>query len=222
MSDKTLPKRSSAKNKKAADDLSGALAESLEVAAGAATPADARSAWERKQTARRESEALFDTAAPELEPGFERVVSTIFGVTDVSVAHARLLAELSLGERRNDRGSLVKALDDAQERAREAHQLYCCACDARKGWELDAEVVGGGLRTAAVDALQSEKDRGERNKQITEADVSAKVAAMFPDEYRRLAIKGERVKRMVESLENLASRWAARASNLEVLLGKSR
>lgn len=190
------------------------------VAAGG-RPRDAdREALDRRLAAERASNALF--GVPGLDDGFERVTESVFAGMDVDGEFKRLQDELTLGERHADRGSLREALDRARTNARTAHRLLCHAHLARRRYDLDADVVEGAMWVAASEVLEQEKERGERKKQITDADVRAKAGSMFPDEWRAAMVKRERVKRMVENVEDLVAQWGGRARDLQALLESAR
>lgn len=167
-----------------------------------------------------EGVALFEHAnrSPEMRGDVERVVERIFGVKDVSALYDELEAALSIGEQRGDRGTVSRAADNAEEFARQAHRLYCVASYERTRFEIDAEVVQGAMWSAASDALEGEKARGERKKQITDADVRGKASAMYPDEWKHIQLRRAKVKLMVENCERLADLWKERCQKTAALL----
>ena len=156
-----------------------------------------------------------------LDAGFERIVERIF-VTDVFQAYERLEKALRVGEKRSDHGSLMRALDEAETEARLAHRLYVTSVIERKRWELDNEILFGEMRRQATHALQREKEQGYRSKQITDADVTAMCATMWPDEWRAQEMKRATVKAMEESIANLDELANSRCRSLQTMLGKSR
>jgi hypothetical protein len=133
-----------------------------------------------------------------------------------------LEAALKLGDRRNDRAAVLKALDEAETYARRANKLWQGAILERKRWGRDNEVVLSGMRSVATRSLQHEKEQGLRNKAITDADVEARMAARFPDEWREQESKADRMKAMVDSMENLADMWVSRCRTLQAIYGKQR
>ena len=85
-------------------------------------------------------------------------------------------------------------------------------------WELDVNELTSRMRLNATDKLEEEKLEGERKKAITNADVEAKMAELYPDEVRHQRLKRARTKGTVEHLERLASLWSQRCSTLGTML----
>jgi phage baseplate assembly protein W len=150
--------------------------------------------------------------------GFERVVDSLF-VFDVDVALEQILGALRLSNRpsRTDYGSLVDALDEAQEVARVALQLVANAQVAQKNYEADVGVIRGELREQCVVEL-----KGEGVTRPTLADIEARMASSFHDEYRDIEQRLQKAKSMVEYLEGLAARCAERARDLRQMVSSCR
>lgn len=167
----------------------------------------------------------FDHAnRPKAEPlrgDLDRVVSTIF-VDDIHETWKALEAALHIGEKSSDHGTLIKALDRAETNARKAHRLYVTAKVSADEWEKANDVVFSALWAESNRALQAEKEQGIRSKQITDADVRAKCAMLYPDEWKSQEIKRARVKATVDSLAHLSDTWLSRCKTLQTMLGKSR
>ena len=165
------------------------------------------------------SESLFvNHNRVELRPDAERLVDTVFRVEDLDAAYTRLERGLTIGEERGDRGTISRAVDEAEDNFLQAHRVYCSASLERTRFELEAEVVIAAMRRSATDALEQEKELGARKKMITDADVVGKAAAMFPEDWRRLHMKRARVKLMVEQCERLVDAWGKRCSSTDELL----
>lgn len=156
-----------------------------------------------------------------IDPAFERIMEKLV-VTDPTAAYEQLETGLRIGEQRGEYGVMIKALDEAEANARIAHRLWQGAIQERKRWELENDVVFAAMRTEATRSLQYEKDKGLRSKQITDADVESRAAAMHPDQWRAQEVERVRVKSMVDSMGNLAEMWASRCKSLQVLLSKQR
>src|SRR6267378_2412262 len=152
-----------------------------------------------------------------LSPDFEKIVTKIF-VDEPDKVFDRLEALLKVGEKRDDRGSVLKALDEAEVNARLAYKLWSTAQRERVRWEKDNETIHGGMRVQANKILQAEKNQGLRSKQITDADVEAMCATLFPDEWRSQEVRKASVKAMEESLKNLSELWGKRVSSLGTML----
>lgn len=171
---------------------------------------------QRRQAMAKELENLV------LSEGTGKIVKRIFEI-DIWACYERLETELKIGSPGNhDRRTLVIALDAAQDNARQAHAIYASAKVAVDRYDMDAEVLSVSMREQATAELTAEKARGERPKAITDADVTSKIAALFPDEWITLTEHRARAKRTVAHLERFSDLWKARARNLEVLLESAR
>lgn len=159
--------------------------------------------------------------APKLQDDFERIIEHVF-VAQPFQEYERLEKELTIGPDRSDLATLQKAMDEAEDNSRSAHRLYVTACVERDRWEIDQEAVLAGIRTQAVASLEQEKREGLRTKQITDADVTSKMAALFPDEYRHAVTRVSQVKKMVEHTEHLVKCWMSRCSSIRTLLDSRR
>lgn len=158
----------------------------------------------------------------ELAPDMHALVERVFRKVPLDKEYDELEGALTLGEGRNDRGTLRKALDEAEEKSRRAFHLYLDARLEQEKWLADQEVVQSALRKKASEALEDEKARGERKKAITEADVVAEVAERYPDEARHYRLEKLRIKGTVESMEHLADRWKSKCLGLRTLLETAR
>ena len=154
-----------------------------------------------------------------LEPGYERIIERVFSV-DPWASYGVLEAGLKLPAPAHGAGyaAVVDALDACEDNARESHRLYVSAKVAVDRFQADASVLSGDMRAQAIAALELEKERGERKKQITDADVESRIAALFPDEWRRVEERRSKARRAVEHLERLADCWKSRGSALKVIL----
>jgi hypothetical protein len=153
-------------------------------------------------------------------PAFQRITERVFDLPDPDGEYVELEAALTLGTSEFD--SITKAVDAAEDDARRAHRLYVNAKLDYERFVADALLIEGAIRTEASASLQAEKDSGQRTKQITNADVLAKSAALFPDEWRDLAEKKVRAKLAVEHLERFADLWVGRCRSLGGMLASKR
>ncbi len=143
-----------------------------------------------KEAAKATARAIvFDSANAALEtpldPRFVAIVEKTFAPIDWSAAFSELDSWMELGDRRTEEAFIRKAREQGPAIVR---TLYACDLQirlARESWEKDNDVVLGTIRAEATKALQAEKDRGARNKTITEADIIGQCARMFPDEWPR-------------------------------------
>jgi hypothetical protein len=159
-------------------------------------------------------------ALPGPGPGYDRITERVFNLPDPDAEYEDLEQALVLGTRTYE--SVSEALDRAEDNARRAHRLYVNARVDAERFNIDADVIESAMRTQAVGELQREKDAGVRTKTITETDTASKVAAMFPDEYRDLAERKVKSRKMVEHMEVFAKLWSSRCSSLSKMLESKR
>jgi hypothetical protein len=165
--------------------------------------------------------ASTNTGVTGIAPDVARIVEAVYAV-DAWKDYEDLEATLEVGDQRGDYRTLMEYLDKAEKRARRAHALYLGAKLELVKWELDHDAVRGRMRQQATDALQREKDAGDRAKRITEADVDAQVADMFGDEVRGQAIQRAKLKGTVDHLERLADLWKTKCYSLATMLSNLR
>lgn len=134
----------------------------------------------------------------------------------------RLRESLALHDKRSEHGSLVKANDLAESNRHEAFRAYLTARLELEQWERDNEVIFASLRIEATRAMQREKDLGYRAKAITEADTIAKMAELFPDEWRAQELRRSKATLAVSALEDLFKSWESRCRTLNAMLSKAR
>lgn len=156
-----------------------------------------------------------------LRPDLERIVEHVF-VDKLDERWQRIKRSLRVGDQRSEHGALHKALDDARQYSYEAHRLYVTARLERESWEAENEVVFGAMWLAATQALQHEKDTKERSKAITEQDVRAKAAVLFPAEWPALEKRRLAVKLAVENMSQLCKDASDHCEDLRTMLGKLR
>lgn len=155
--------------------------------------------------------------------GYERVIDRLFTV-DVDAVYEQLEADLRLATKasRADYGTIVDALDVAEDNARLAMQLCVHAKVTRDAFLADLEVTESALREEATAIAQAQKEKGERSKAITNADIDAIIAARHSEEWRDLKDKRARAQRTCEYLERLAELWKERAKDLRAMVAKAR
>lgn len=151
-----------------------------------------------------------------IRPDFARVVETVF-VNDLEETWTRLRKSIKLGEKLSSHISLRKALDNAEANAHLAHRLYLSAKLEFERWEKENEPVFAWYWSQANRTLQKEKLDGLRSKQITDADVKAYCATLFPEEYPQMEMMRREYKLAVDSYESLAELWKSRCRSLQSL-----
>jgi hypothetical protein len=155
--------------------------------------------------------------SPRMSDDYERISRSIFDV-DAFHDYERLEGALVIGEDRADYATLNAALDRAEDNARVAHKLFIASKLERERLERRCEVIEAGMRETATDALQEQKAKGTRTKQITDADVRAACASMFPDEWQDIQDRMSVAKKTESHLEALADIWKSRCRSLQVML----
>ena len=123
---------------------------------------------------------------------------------------------------RAEPSEIQDALDEAQHCAWRAHKLHIGARIAHEIVEADVKIRLAPMRDSASIALQDEKARGIRSKQITDGDVEAKMAEMFHDEWREIQVERLRARKAVDKFEEFARLWGTRAQTLQAELMTSR
>ena len=153
---------------------------------------------------------------------FDPIVRTVFSLGDPGPIFTRLREELGLGMKasRADYGTQVDALDLAERNAQEAVELLVNAQVKLELYEIDAGVIVAALRQRAIDDLEATKTKG--GKSITEGDVKARMATMFPDEWREVEGGTARAKGGVEVVRSLSERWKERARDLRTMVQTAR
>lgn len=156
-----------------------------------------------------------------LREDLDKIVEVVF-VNNMQETWERLRKALVIGEKRSDHGTLQQALDRAEKNAHDAHRLYVTAKVEHQRWERENDVVFSAMWSKANRSLQKEKDDGLRSKQITDADIKARMATLWPDEYSAQETRRAKVKATVEALEDLAEQWKSRCRTLQTMMGKLR
>lgn len=163
---------------------------------------------------------------PEARPlpdWFERTIETTWLRDEEIVPTTKKLRdELALFDSRAEHGQLMRSNDLAEHNRHLAFRVYLTAKLELDGWEKKNEVSFATLRSEANRTLQAEKERGFRNKSITDADVVAKMAEMFPDDWEAQESRRLRAKLTLDMLQDLFNAWESRCRTLNVMLTKSR
>ena len=156
---------------------------------------------------------------PKMAAGYERVIERVFDLPDPDSMFAELIDAIEI-KHALDPQAVAEAANACERRALDAHRLYVCAKADHDRYEAVMAGVLGAMREAATAELQGEKDQGKRNKSITNDDVEARAAHMFPDEWTDAVTRRAKAKRMLDHLERLASLWQYRSQNLATIRGK--
>lgn len=148
---------------------------------------------------------------------FRGLVETVYSL-DIAEASNRLFRDLKLGEERTDYGTVYKALDQAEDNAREANALYHAAKIEKMRWGNEQSAIKAGFWSEATAKLQKEKDDGKRAKQITDADVKQMVAFLYPDKWPQFLEDEAKMEGLVDHLEHVSGLWSKRCNTLQTML----
>lgn len=159
---------------------------------------------------------------PDLHPAYGRIVRTMFAF-DPDKIFDELNEKRRFGKPIKDMGylELAESLDDAARMHRNASLLFADAQVKRAQFEADCEAIAGDMRSQASNALKREKDE-KGGKQITNGDVEARTASMFPDEYRRQNVLKAKIKATVGQLEDDVKWWELRRREIDTMLRECR
>ena len=156
----------------------------------------------------------------ELSHEMSRIVKRALDI-DSEAAFERILAGLRRQRspmHKLEYGELVDLLDSASELTLEAHRLAAKTAVTLARYESDLAVLQSDMRAKAVALIsfeRSQKDAAGKSKTITEADVESRMAASFPDEYRRQSELLAETKAVAKLIQSLPGQWADRRKELD-------
>lgn len=152
---------------------------------------------------------------PEIREGTARVIDRVIDV-DVEEAYAHLEGQLVIEDALTPQ-AVRTALNRADSNAELASRMYAATKVEFEAWEFEAQKVESAMRKRAIEDLSLAKDLGTHRKQITEGDVAAHCAALFPDEYVAIVTRRSRSKSSLEHLKRLVDFWQSRCRTLNSL-----
>lgn len=166
--------------------------------------------------------------------GFESIIDNLFTFdADATFANVIKGLELSQPASQTDYGTLVDALNAAEEIARQALQLVANAKVANARYTADVGVIRAELHEQCVAELMEqyrkevEAEAGEKRKTSTArkptiGDIDAYKAANYNDEWSDIEERLAKSKETVHYLEGLAGLAAQRARDLRQMVASSR
>jgi hypothetical protein len=157
-----------------------------------------------------------------MDARFEKIVERTFAPKDWSLFQDKLDAWMELGDRRTEEAFIRKAHEEGPSIVREGYACYLQIRLARETWERENDVILGAMREQATEALQGEKDRGARNKTITEADIVAKCSTSFPDEWPRQESKRLKYKLTEDRAKHDVEDAILRCRHLDTMMSRLR
>lgn len=160
---------------------------------------------------------------PDLPPAYGRIVRTLFAFNPDAVFD-ELEASMRLPKPMRDMGylELSELLDQASRHHVNASKLYADAKVKLALFEADCLAISGDMRKQASDQLKKEKDEAKGGKMITEGDVEARIAQIFPDEFRRQTKLRNEMKATVGHFETFVKSWELRRRELDTMLRECR
>ena len=177
---------------------------------------------ENEPTKQQVAEAVESPKPPDgsLPAPYARIVRKIFDL-DPEKAFSAVTEGLSthlsgLDWSRVEYAEVVQLLDEASGLQLIAHQLAADSAVTVARFESDLEVLRSDMRAQALASIQQERqDAGGKAKTITEADVESRMAASFPDEYRRQQDLLAKAKASASFIRALPEQWSARRRELD-------
>lgn len=159
---------------------------------------------------------------PQLPAAYGRIVKTTFAFDPDKVFEA-LNDKLAFDKPLHEMGylELTAKLDEAARLHRDASRLHAHAKVTLGRFDADCEVMQGDMRAQAVAQLKSEKE-AKGGKQITDGDVTARMATIFPDEYRRQESLRAESKATIGHLETMVKVWEMRRRELDTMVKECR
>lgn len=140
-----------------------------------------------------------------------RIVRSIYRI-DVEAAFKRLeRPRFSRQPSAMEYGEMIDALDECSELIELASRLHENAKRAHKLYEHDVTVLRAPMRRRAREEAAAEKGKGV----VAQADLDAKVAELWPDEYRRQEQNLVCAKGVASHASELLDRWKSRAREID-------
>ena len=174
---------------------------------------------------------LFETAAhqnglppvPRMKKGFEAIATSLFDKGyDVAKEFESIQSDLTIKDALSPT-HVQNAANKAEDVARRAMRLYVVAKVEFATYNRRTDSIVGAMRSNAIDALEAMKAKGALTKQITNDDVAAEAAKMYPDEWEDVHNRRDRSKEMLRFIERLADLGKSRTYTVSnMLAGDSR
>lgn len=143
-------------------------------------------------------------APPDLKRGFQEIVRDLYDEgLDVVAEYREIEDSLSIKGALTP-GTVQEAANQTERMASRAFKLYLVALNEYEAYLREIEVIIAAVRDSAVAQLEQEKANGIRKKMITDADVTAMVAQLHPDEWDDVQMRRGHAKGMLDYLSNLS------------------
>lgn len=141
---------------------------------------------------------------PDMQHGFQTIVRDLFeSGFNVETEWKAVRAGLEITDALTpDR---LRMAANAQERTAErAHQLYIIGKVEVQAYIRETDPTFGAMRDNARQSLERDKVSGARTKMITDADVLAEAARLYPDQWQEINTRRERAEAMLLQLQTVA------------------
>jgi hypothetical protein len=147
---------------------------------------------------------------------YNRLIESVLREVDLGAEYDELEKNLEVGAERTQYGVIYEALDKAEGRARRAFSLAANAKIEHERVRLDQKEVDAELHRRAMEKLREDGDKTRI------ADVEAKIAELFPDEWRSGKMRVKRSEVSVEMCQKLGELWTQKVRSLQVMLSNVR
>ena len=158
--------------------------------------------------------------APELKDGMARVIERVFDRAEkLWPEYDRLEDELSLKDGSTG-GEVGSALSNVEGNASDAHLLMIAAKFEFERFDAEQEAYLAPMRQQVRADLERKKAAKDITKNITDKDITDKLAEQFPDELTANRDRKSRAEQTVDHLERLATLWRQRSYSLAPLMNR--
>ena len=165
---------------------------------------------------------------PDMKSGCQTIIKGLFADGyDVEDEFKKIVSGLSVDGALTP-AALKAAANNTEEMADRAYRLYVVTKFETDAYVRETDGIIGAMRDRATAELEKEKRtmvrdseqkmKPQRSKQITDADVAAKAAQMFPDEWTSVDKRKQQAKLMTAYTEQLSSLHQSRCSTVRRLL----
>lgn len=164
---------------------------------------------------------VFGSSSEKKITGIEKLDFIVNKVLDVNIdtEYLHLTEQLKIGSPGySDRGTIQAAIDNAEDNARRAHQIYVKAKLIKEEYEYETKPIIASMLQQANEVLEDDKKTGIRTKQITDSDLQHKASAMFPDQWISQNKKLRAYDQTIKHLEQLSIIWNSRCVSLRNLI----
>lgn len=137
---------------------------------------------------------------PDMQRGFETIVTDLFAegydvIDEWKAIRRGMVINDALSPDR-----LKRAANGQEDISIRAHRLYIVAKVEVSTYMRETEAAYGAIRQAAIEFLEAQKANKTRTKQITDADVKAEAARLYPDEWSEVCTRREKSEAMLSQL----------------------